>query len=134
MRRAAPRDRRRLGLRGRGSNDLTPCPLTGRVKVRSQALAREWAPAQTQKEDDMRTSTSIADQVAEQVWGGAPILVAIKEAGGKIVRIDASDYVTVTYYRFDDGSEIWIDASGDWDVVEKEETPAIPPIEPKLLG
>lgn len=78
--------------------------------------------------------TRLADQVAERVWGGAPILVAIKEAGGEIVRIDASDYVAVTYYRFDDGSEIWIDASGDWDVVEKEETPAIPPIEPELLG
>lgn len=81
-------------------------------------------------------STRIADQVAERGWGGAPILVAIKEAGGEAVRIDDSGRVAVTYYRFDDGSEIWVDASGDWDVVdvvEEEETPATP-IEPELLG
>lgn len=79
-------------------------------------------------------STRIADQVAERVWGGARLLVAIEEAGGEAVHIDESGRAPVTYYRFDDGSEIWVDASGDWDVVDEEETPATPPIEPELLG
>lgn len=79
-------------------------------------------------------STRIADQVAERVWGGARLLVAIEEAGGEAVHIDESGRAPVTYYRFDDGSEIWVDPAGDWDVVEEEETPATPPIDPELLG
>ena len=80
-------------------------------------------------------STRIADQVAERVWGGAPILVAIEEAGGEPVHIDESGHAAVTYYRFDDGSEIWVDPVGDWDVVVDEEgQPATPPIDPELLG
>src|SRR5690606_17302106 len=101
-------------------------PLTGRGAALS---------GNRDTEDEM--STRMADQVAERVWGGARLLVAIEEAGGEAVRIDASDRVAVTYYRFSDGSEIWVDASGNWDVVdvvEEEETPATPPIEPELLG
>lgn len=79
-------------------------------------------------------STRIADQVAERVWCGAPVLVAIEEAGGEAVHIDESGRAAVTYYRFADGSEIWVDPAGDWDVVEEEEAPATPPIDPELLG
>lgn len=79
-------------------------------------------------------STRVADRVAERVWGGAPILVAIEEAGGEPVHIDESGRAPVTYYRFDDGSEIWVDPAGDWDVVEEEGQPATPPIDAELLG
>lgn len=80
-------------------------------------------------------STRIADQVAERVWGGARILEAIEEAGGEAVHIDESGRAAVTYYRFDDGSEIWVDPAGDWDVVVVEEAQqATPPIDPELLG
>src|SRR5690606_35963713 len=98
-------------------------------------MGSRTVPGHPGTEEEM--STRIADQVAERVWGGARILEAIEEAGGEAVHIDESGRAAVTYYRFSDGSEIWVDPAGDWDVVEEEEeeeTPATPPIDPALLG